>query len=164
VSTRTLVILRHAKAANPDGLPDAERPLTDRGHADAGAAGAWLIHSGLLPDLVLCSPARRTRQTWHGVAVALPAAPVVCYEDPIYAAPVRTLLATVRAADDAASTVLLIGHNPGVSELSALLDPEHADAEGLRTAGIAVHSLVGQWTDFGNGAAPLAAAHTARSD
>ncbi len=162
--TRTLVILRHAKAANPDGLPDLERPLTDRGHADAAVAGAWLIHSDLAPDLVLCSPARRTRQTWHGVAVALSSEPPVRFENQLYGAPVRTLLATVRAADEGAATVLLIGHNPGLSELSALLDPDGADAEGLRTAGIAVHTLTGAWTDFGNGTAPVAAAHTARAD
>jgi phosphohistidine phosphatase len=164
VSTRTLVILRHAKAANPDGLPDAERPLTDRGHADAAAAGAWLVHSGLIPDLVLCSPSRRTRQTWHGVALGLATAPEVRYEEAIYAASVRSLLAAVRASAPDAATVLLIGHNPGLSELSALLDPDRADDEGLRTAGIAVHSLSGAWTDFGNGAAPLASAHTARAD
>jgi phosphohistidine phosphatase len=162
--TRTLVILRHAKAANPDGVPDADRPLTDRGHADAAAAGAWIIHNGLVPDLVLCSPARRTRQTWHGVAVSLAVAPEVRYEEPIYGAPVRALLATVRAADEAAATVLLIGHNPGLSELSLLLDPDGADAQGLRTAGIAVHGLTGAWTDFGNGTAALRAAHTARAD
>jgi phosphohistidine phosphatase len=164
VSTRTLVILRHAKAASPDGIPDAERPLTGRGHADAAAAGAWLLHSGLTPDLVLCSPSRRTRQTWHGVALALTSAPEVRYDQGIYAAPVRTLLATVRAAAPEATTVLLIGHNPGVSELSALLDPDQADDEGLRTAGLAVHSLTGAWTDFGNATAPLATAHIARAE
>ena len=164
MSTRTLVILRHAKAANPDGLPDVERPLTDRGHADAAVAGAWLIHSGLVPDLVLCSPARRTRQTWHGVAVALSSEPTVRFEDQLYGAPVRTLLATVRTAGENAATLLLIGHNPGLSELSALLDPDGADTDGLRTAGIAVHTLTGAWTDDGNGTAPIAAAHTARAD
>jgi phosphohistidine phosphatase len=164
VTTRTLVILRHAKAANPDGIPDADRPLTDRGHADAAAAGAWLLHSGLVPDLVLCSPARRTRQTWHGVALALTTAPQVRYEPQVYAAPVTTLLGTVRGADPDAGTVLLIGHNPGLSELSALLDEEHAESEGLRTAGIAVHTLDGAWTDYGRGAAALSTSHTSRAD
>ena len=164
MSTRTLVILRHAKAANPDGVPDDERPLTDRGHADAAAAGAWLLHSGLVPDLVLCSPARRTRQTWHGVALAMPTAPEVRYERALYGASVRTLLASVRAATPDAATVLLIGHNPGLSELSLLLDPASAEEGGLRTAGIAVHTLTGSWTDFGNATAALATAHTARAD
>jgi phosphohistidine phosphatase len=158
------VILRHAKAANPEGVADEERPLSDRGHADAAVAGAWLLHSGLVPDLVLCSPSRRTRQTWHGVAVALPSAPVVHYEKALYGASVRTLLATVRAAGEDVATVLLIGHNPGLSDLSVLLDPERADPDGLRTAGVAVHGLVGAWSDFGNGTAGLAAAHTARAE
>jgi phosphohistidine phosphatase len=167
------VILRHAKAANPTGVADVERPLTDRGHADAAAAGVWLCHSGLTPDLVLCSPARRTRQTWHGVALGLAEAvsgdaessqssPSVRYDQAIYGASVRTLIATVRAAGDSA-TVVLIGHNPGLSELSAALDPDRADPEGLRTAGIAVHEVAGSWTDVGPGHAPLSTSHTARA-
>jgi phosphohistidine phosphatase len=78
MSIRTLVILRHAKAANPEGVPDVDRPLTDRGRADAAAAGAWIAQHGIVPDLVLCAPQVR-------------------YEQPIYAASARTLLATVRA-------------------------------------------------------------------
>jgi phosphohistidine phosphatase len=186
VNTRTLVILRHAKAERAEGTDDAERPLTDRGHADAAAAGAWLAHSGLRPDLVLCSPARRTRQTWHGVALGLvaerasqrgtseersvaerasgPAAPEVRYDPVLYGGSARTLLAAVRSVARDASTVLLIGHNPAVSDLSATLDPDGADLDGLRTAGIAVHTLSGDWTDLVAGAAALAAAHTARAD
>ena len=78
----------------------------------------------------------------------------------------RTLpnLQKLRAVAEETATLLLIGHNPGLSELSALLDPEGADADGLRTAGIAVHSLTGSWSDFGNGRAPVRAAHTARAD
>jgi phosphohistidine phosphatase len=162
VTTRTLVILRHAKADRAEGMADADRPLTERGNADAAAAGAWLVHSGLVPDVVLCSPARRTRQTWHGVALGLPTAPEVRYEPALYAASARTLLAAVRTSAPQASTVLLIGHNPGLSELSATLDPEGAD--GLRTAGIAVHTVSGEWTELTAGAAPLATTHTARAE
>jgi phosphohistidine phosphatase len=89
---------------------------------------------------------------------------VVHYEKALYGASVRTLLATVRAAGEDVATVLLIGHNPGLSDLSVLLDPERADPDGLRTAGVAVHGLVGAWSDFGNGTAGLAAAHTARAE
>jgi phosphohistidine phosphatase len=163
-TTRALVILRHAKSEHPEGVADADRPLSERGHADAAAAGAWLLHSGLHPDLVLCSPARRTRQTWHGVALALTTAPEVRYETAIYSGSVRSLIATVRAAAPEASTVLLIGHNPGLSELSALLDPDGADVSGLRTAGIAVHTFTGAWTELGNDAARLSTSHTARAD
>jgi phosphohistidine phosphatase len=167
VSTRTLVILRHAKAANPEGAADRDRPLTHRGQADAAAAGAWLIDVGLSPDLVLCSPSRRTKQTWHGVALGLSAAPRVSYDEAIYGGSVRSLLAVIRSADDKVATVLLIGHNPGLSQLSALLDSASGaatddDADGLKTAGIAVHTWDGSWVECGPGAAHRTNAHTAR--
>jgi len=73
----------------------------------------------------------------------------------------------VQSTDEDASTVLLIGHNPGLSQLSHLLDPpagESADddGDGLKTAGIAVHTWDGGWVDCGLGAAPRTNAHTAR--
>jgi phosphohistidine phosphatase len=159
-----LVILRHAKADNPTGVSDINRPLTTRGHADAAAAGAWLARKKLHPDLVLCSPSRRTRETWHGVAVSLKSAPTVSYDEVVYAAAVDDLLELVRESDDSVTTTLLIGHNPAVSQLSLLLDPDNADPEGLRTAGIAVHSWDGDWADCGPDSTPLAATHTARAD
>jgi phosphohistidine phosphatase len=175
VSTRTLVILRHATATNPEGVADPDRPLSDQGRADAAAAGAWLAERGLRPDLVLCSPALRTRQTWHGVALGLvgePAsaeagsdapAPEVRYESALYGASMPTLLASVRAVPPQVTTVLLIGHNPGLSALSAALDPDRAETEGLSTAGIAVHTFTGAWTDLAAGGAPLTASHIARA-
>lgn len=164
-TSRTLVLLRHAKAERASGTPDVDRPLTDRGHADASAAGAWLATQGFLPDLVICSPTRRTRQTWHGVALALPAAPTVHYEKQAYAARPEDLLSLVRAVTDAVRTVLVISHNPGISLLSKLLDPdgEAGDSDGLRTCGLAVHRLAGAWSDCGAGRAPLIATHTARA-
>jgi phosphohistidine phosphatase len=163
VTTRSLVILRHAKAANPEGVIDPDRPLTSRGHADAAAAGAWLAHRGYLPDLVLCSPTRRTKETWHGVALALPSAPTVRYVEDLYSASATTLLGLVTTIDDETSTALLVGHNPGLSQLSILLDPDRADPDGLRTAGVAVHQFDGAWVECGPRAATLAAAYTARA-
>lgn len=156
------MILRHAKAATPDGVPDIDRPLTPRGHADAAAAGAWLAHRAYLPELVLCSPARRTRETWHGAALALTAAPAVRYVDQIYTGATDTLLDLIRGIDDSIGSVLLIGHNPSLSQLSGLLDPEASDPAGLRTAGIAVHTIDGHWVECGPEAAPISVVHTAR--
>jgi len=113
-TARTLVLLRHAKAERPTGHSDVDRPLTERGHADAGAAGAWLAAHGYVPDLVLCSPAKRTRQTWHGVALALPSAPAVRYEKKLYTGGARDMLAVVAAASTEVRTVLVIGHNPSI--------------------------------------------------
>jgi phosphohistidine phosphatase len=164
VTTRTLVILRHAKAANPQESADIDRPLTSRGHADAAAAGVWLSHQPYAPDLVLCSPARRARETWHGVAIALSRAPQVQYDDKIYNASAGDLLQVVSEADPDAGAVLLIGHNPGLSELSSLLDPDNADPDGLRTAGLAVHTAPVDWNELGPGTAALSTVHTARAD
>jgi phosphohistidine phosphatase len=162
VGTRTLIILRHSKAANPDGVIDEQRPLSARGERDAAATGGWLVDHGYQPDLVLCSPARRTKQTWHGVAGALTKAPEVSYVERLYAAGVPDLLRAVHDVSDEMQVVLLIGHNPALSQLSALLDPSRADEDGLSTSGMAIHSWDGDWSDCGPGTAALTAAHTAR--
>jgi phosphohistidine phosphatase len=176
MTERTIVLLRHAKAKRPDGVPDIERPLTARGHADAAAAGAWLADNALLPDLVICSPAKRTRQTWHGVALAIagsadesgPGAggPEVRYEQSTYGGSAGDLLDALRAAGETFTSVLVVGHDPAISELSALLDPtegeEGEDSDGLRTAGLAVHRFDGSWGDCGPDMADLVQSHTAR--
>ncbi|MEH1164780.1 histidine phosphatase family protein [Micromonospora sp. CPCC 205539] len=171
--TRTLVLLRHAKAEQGgEGTDDADRTLSIRGHADAAAAGAWLAHHDLLPDVVICSTARRTRQTWHGVAMGMTGAPPeggpagprpsVRYEPSAYDAHPEELLALVRTVDPTARTVLLIAHNPGISLLSALLDPEGTDEKGLRTTELAVHRGALGWAEFDRGRALITARHTAR--
>ena len=169
MTSRTLVLLRHAKADRPDGIGDLERPLTERGHADAAAAGAWLAHHGYAPELVICSPARRTRQTWHGVAVAMAeataesGAPTVRYEPGLYAEGHHAVLTLVQALPVETTTVLLVGHNPDVSLLSAMLDPDGAnDSDGLRTSGLVVHRFDGDWTSLAAGGAPVTDSHTAR--
>jgi phosphohistidine phosphatase len=161
--TRTLVIMRHAKAEQLVSGTDFERRLTARGTTDATAAGAWLAAEGLVPDLVICSPAARTRGTWHGVAIGLAdaevtASPVVRYEAALYEEGLASALALVRGSGPEAATVLVIGHNPTVSALSARLDDKATD--GLRTAGIAVHEVTGDWA--GLGSAPRRGTHTAR--
>jgi phosphohistidine phosphatase len=173
MTDRYLILVRHAKAERPVGVADFERPLTPRGHADAAAAGVWLAHRGIAPDLVLCSPAKRTRQTWHGIALGM-AEPggddagtageaVVRYDPVVYMGDAQDLLERVRAVDEETSTVLLVGHNPAISLLSATLDPTaEPAAEGLRTCGIAIHRPVGSWRGCGSGTAPVETAHTSR--
>ncbi|KUJ47647.1 SixA phosphatase family protein [Micromonospora maris] len=173
VQERTLVLLRHAKAEPPtaDGL-DVERPLSARGRADAAAAGAWLARYGLLPEVVLCSAALRTRQTWHGVEMGMtgsppeggPAGPVpeVRYEPDAYEAHPEDLLTLVRRVDPTVGTVLLIAHNPGISLLSELLDPQRADPAGLHTSDLVVHRSTLPWADLARGTAAISTRHTAR--
>lgn len=163
----TLVLLRHAKAETPGATRDVDRQLTARGRDDAQAAGAWLDAQGLRPELVLCSPAIRTRQTWHAVAVALaqanPAggAPEVRYERALYEGGRTELVDLLRAVPQAVTNVLIVGHNPTMSDASVLLAPEPTMAE-LRTCGLAVHRSSGAWADTEPGSAELVQRHTAR--
>jgi phosphohistidine phosphatase len=164
MTARTLVLLRHAKADRPSGVPDSDRPLTERGHADAAAAGAWILANGLVPDLILCSPSRRTRQTWHSVAIALGGAgsPIIRYEHDLYDGGPQDAVAVIESAEKDAGTILLIGHNPAISQLSMMLDPEgQTDSDGLRTSGVAVHELPDDWQ--AGKRAPLRAAYTGRA-
>jgi phosphohistidine phosphatase len=141
---RRLVLLRHAKSAWPDGVPDARRPLNGRGRRDAPAAGQWLReHVGGL-GAVVCSPAQRTRETWALVAAELDDAPTAVFDDRVYAAEPEELLDVVRDLPDAADTALLIGHNPGVVELVELLGGQERE---MRTSSIAVLSWDGVWAD-----------------
>ncbi|MFG1705476.1 SixA phosphatase family protein [Nonomuraea sp. M3C6] len=111
---RTLIVLRHAKAAQVPGLADRERPLTGRGERDAKRAGDEIRAAGLSPDVVLCSPALRTKRT---AEIAFPEVEI-SYERDIYQAYPEELLELVRRADPEQSTVVLCGHNPGVHELA----------------------------------------------
>src|ERR1035441_5301802 len=77
--TRQLVLLRHAKSAWLD-VPDHDRPLAKRGLRDAPGAGRWLRQAGYVPDLVVCSTARRTSETWELAAAELGASPPVRFE------------------------------------------------------------------------------------
>ena len=166
MTERTILLVRHAKADRPAGVGDAERPLTARGHADAGAIGAWLAHRDYRPDLVICSPSKRTRQTWHGVALGMadaaadPPSPEVDYRAEVYDGDAADLLDVIQGVDDEANTVMIIGHNPSVSLVSELLDPDNAGE--LRTSGVAVHRYEGSWDQCGRGDAPFVETHTAR--
>jgi phosphohistidine phosphatase len=171
MSARTLVLLRHAKTETPGERPDAERRLTPVGESDADAAGAWLADQRLRPDLVLCSPATRTRQTWQGVSIALTQAqpgagsPEVLYDRRLYEGGRTEMLDLLRAVPEHVRTVLVIGHNPTVSEMSVLLVPDDeydGNAVGLPTAGMAVHRSPVPWSAAEPGSMPLVERHTAR--
>jgi phosphohistidine phosphatase len=145
-TTCTLVVLRHAKSAWPEGTPDAQRPLAERGRRDAPAAGSWLRkHLGDI-DLVVCSPALRAQQTWESVAGKLEGAPPVREDERIYEASAETLVTVVRGLPDEARTVVLVGHNPGLEDVVALLSGEHRQ---LKTSTIAVLEGRCPWSGAG---------------
>ena len=117
---RRLLLLRHGKAASPDGLADRERPLTDGGREAAAALGAFLAKEELVPDLALVSPARRTRDTWTLIKDALGDAPMRA-EERLYEAPESRLFAVIGEVNPDIATLLMLGHNPGLQNLLGVL-------------------------------------------
>src|SRR5215469_6757429 len=117
---RTLVLFRHAKSAWPD-VPDHDRPLARRGIRAAPVMGRWLRQAGLMPGQVLCSTARRARETWQFAQAGLAATPPVTFDGRIYEGAATDLLALVREVPPATGTLLLIGHNPAIEDLALLL-------------------------------------------
>lgn len=159
---RRLVLLRHAKSSWEHALPDVERPLSPRGRRDARAAGSWLVEHVGRPDLVLCSPSVRTRQTWARVREAEPdvlGTVPVRFEAAIYEAWSETLLDLARALPDDVRAAVLVGHGPGLPDLAERLNRVSGDGPigKFRTSGVAVFSVAGPWHALGPGTARLTA-------
>jgi phosphohistidine phosphatase len=155
------MLLRHAKSDWPD-VPDQERPLAKRGRRDAPVIGRWLHDHGYLPDAVVCSTARRARQTWELMAPELGGSPSVTFEPRAYEAGAMTLLYLARELPSPCRAALLIGHNPAISELAAsLAEPPAGDgaatAPGISfpTAAVAVLEFTGDWPGLAPGYAHL---------
>lgn len=134
-SLRELWLLRHAKSAwDVPGLEDHERDLAPRGLAAAPRVGRRMAKSGLVPDLVLCSTARRAVHTWELVAAELPRPVEVRHLESLYLASPAALLRTIRSQPAEVRRLLLVGHDPGFHRLALLLvgadDPE-ARSSGL---------------------------------
>jgi phosphohistidine phosphatase len=128
----TLYLLRHAKSSWADhGLADEERPLARRGRRDAKRVAAHIRGLAVAPQLVLCSPAERTRQTLELLRPALAATATVKLEPGLYTDSAQELLDRLRAVPEAVGSVMLIGHNPGLQELALLLVSAGAYVERL---------------------------------
>jgi phosphohistidine phosphatase len=188
MTSHTLVLLRHAKAETPGGLMPSGRwppgqgrrgrrgwPRTTvpicacspalrtrqtwamaeeamlRAGAHAGAGGAGGGSGGGGAD----------DGVGGGRAPAEEVAPLALVPG-LYSAGVEAVFGLVAGVPDEIGTVLVVGHNPTVSVVSAVLDPGHGRGDGLRTAGIAVHTLAVGWSGCTRGAAPLITTHTAR--
>ena len=119
---KQLWLLRHAEAEPASaGLTDFERPLTAAGRAQAAAAAAQLRQLDVRPDLMLASPALRASETALIVAQRLQCPAVVRYQPSLYQASAAQLLAALQGCEAGVSTLLLVAHNPGLSQLAQRL-------------------------------------------
>jgi phosphohistidine phosphatase len=156
---KRLIVMRHAKATHKPGFDDIDRPLTGRGRRDATAAGEWLRRQELIPDLVLCSSSRRTRETWDKLTAAMAAGPgtAVWYEERLYAASDDATLDAIGQVPDDVATLLLVGHNPAAQQIASGLTGEGDLA--FPTSAIAVIDL-GSWARLVPGAGSMYASWT----
>jgi phosphohistidine phosphatase len=157
----TLYLLRHAKSSWADPtLADRDRPLAPRGCRDAKRTGKHLRRLGIKPELVLCSPAARTRETLELLRPAVHTSSVTFAEE-LYAASADALLARIRLVPDAVASVMLVGHNPSLQQLALRLASAGDELERLEakfpTAALATLALAKSWSRLAPADATLAA-------
>lgn len=158
---KTIVLVRHSKSAWGLDVADHERPLSGRGKRDAAALGHHLTSAGLLPGAVVCSTAVRARDTWtralKGGATQAP----VQYLERVYEGEARDLTRVLRGTSDDVSTVLMVGHAPGIPDLVEHLAArtkgkawKQLDTK-FPTSALAVLHFTGSWADLGRDQAEL---------
>jgi phosphohistidine phosphatase len=157
---KRLYLLRHAKSSWDDPtLADRDRPLAPRGRRAAKAMAQHLREEKIAPELVLCSPAVRTRQTLTEIAPGLDENADVRIEDNLYAASAATLLEVLHELPDEVGSVMLIAHNPGVQDLASSLAGGGPGIERVKskfpTAALATLELDGSWHELAPGDAEL---------
>ncbi|MFV0292921.1 MAG: SixA phosphatase family protein [Paracoccus sp. (in: a-proteobacteria)] len=149
---RRLILTRHAKSAWDDPtLEDFDRPLNDRGRRAARALGDFMASRGYEPEEVICSPARRTRETWDQVAGApLEVRPLLRFEEKLFHANPAAILELLKTASE--PTVMIIGHNPGIADFAASLParvPVDPDFRRYPTAAtLVVDFQINDWADI----------------
>ena len=158
---RILYLLRHAKSDRGDpALSDIDRPLAPRGRRDAPAMADYMREHDYRPNLILCSPATRTRETLALLQPMLGLDIRVEYDRKLYLGSPDVMLRRLREVEETIAGVLVVGHNPGLERLAAALAPRgdrHALArmrEKFPTCALAaIHLHIDRWeqTDLGSG-------------
>jgi phosphohistidine phosphatase len=166
MSARKLLLMRHAKSDYPAEVVDRDRPLAPRGIREAGLAGEWLRSSVPPIDAVLCSTAARARETLTRTGLDAP----VTFDDRLYDAVPGTIIDVINGVDDGVATLLVIGHEPAMSNVAVGLagapGSSQAAAERISakfpTSAIAVLRTDAPWRDLTMGAAVLVTFHVPR--
>ncbi len=144
---KTLLLLRHAKSGMKDGsMPDFERPLAERGRRDAPQVGGLLRRLELLPQVVITSAARRSRQTAEGVLAGAQLDAPLLLDETIYDGGPAEYRAAAQAVSGDPAVLLLVGHNP---VMEALVQQHSGVYQPMPTAALAVLQLpIAQWSEL----------------
>lgn len=142
---KTLYLVRHAKSSWADlRLSDFDRQLNERGLRDAPEMGQRLKQRKIIPEIILCSPAQRTRQTLELLDLGAEA----LFNERIYEASVDVLLDIIQALDDRFGSAMIIGHNPAIDWLAKELSDIHI--ERMPTCAVVTLELAAEhWKEAG---------------
>lgn len=152
IGYRRLILTRHAKSDWDDPtLEDFDRPLNYRGRRAAYELGDFMASRGYEPEEVICSPAKRTRETWERIAsTPLEIRPELRLDDRLYHATATSFLEVLKSATE--PTVMIIAHNPGIADFAATLParpPLDRDFQRYPTAAtLVVDFQADAWTDI----------------
>ena len=146
---KTIYLVRHAKSSwdNPR-LSDFERPLNKRGKRDAPFMGKQLNEMEINPDLIISSPAKRTKKTAMNIAekIRYPKKRIV-YKDEIYEASEKTLLDVIKKLDNKLDSVMIFAHNPGLTQLNNFISKKYID--NIPTCGVVALECDREWSEVG---------------
>ena len=152
---KKLYLLRHADAAINDGSGDANRKLTDKGISEVKVLGDELKNINFACELVLCSSAVRTKQTWQILSTHCNYSFEVQYEEALYNPSLEDLIKQAKQTNDNISSLMMISHNPTTSEFANYL----AGSTGLLsfgTANMGCFNLdIDSWKELGEHSATM---------
>lgn len=161
--TRHLYLLRHGKASKDyDAYVDFERPLIKRGKKDSKQMKKWLASNHIMPDLILCSPSVRTKETLEKVIKAFDNIEVLFVES-LYLASADEILHLLQQVVSERRNILVIGHNPGFEDfVTNICDIGQSNDSAVErignkfpTSSIACIEIEGKWSDLGKAPAYL---------
>lgn len=153
MDTKTLVLLRHAKAERPGDIDDINRPLSTRGRIQARQLGEPLAAEAGPFDVALVSSSQRTRETYRLLAGTSPMYPSPRIDEAIYEASARELLRILNRLEESATRVVVVGHEPVMSTLASLLNAERDSVAvqislGIPTGAAVVLDVPGTWAEL----------------
>ncbi|HEY0271541.1 MAG TPA: histidine phosphatase family protein [Chitinophaga sp.] len=147
---KTLLLIRHAKSSwNDPDMDDFDRPLNKRGKANAPEMASRLRQRGVLPELLIASPAKRAKSTAKIMAKAWNyPRQAILFEEELYLCYASTFLKVITRIDDDFDAVAIFAHNPGITDFANYLT-EEIRIDNVPTTGIfAIQANTDSWTDF----------------
>jgi phosphohistidine phosphatase len=145
---KTIYLVRHAKSFWGDqSTPDFDRPLNKRGKRDAPFMGEILNDKKVKPDLIISSPAKRAKKTAIAIAneISYPEKKIV-FKEELYEATINTILKILQKLDERHNTIMIFGHNPGLTLLNNHISNQYID--NIPTCGIVALTLNKNWNEL----------------